>query len=528
MVDRPYQARTITAIRQAIGSGKRRILVVMPTGAGKGYQAARVMEQCAAKGNPNIFFAAQRELITQVGKQLQRLDIPYRTVMSGVSDEYGCFEDAAAAGLCSIVAKDTLWARAVRSNKMELPEGRVIQIDEAHQSLSKTYQALAERYKNEILIGWTATPCRTDGRSLGDFYDHLIQGATYAELQALGNLVPLKVIAPERPDLKGLKISKGDYAQGSLEQRMNRDEMVGNIIEEWRKNSHGRQTVAFLSGIQHSIHVRNEFRKLLGRNRDGSERVEHIDGKMPQSERDDIMGRIGDGRVVIACNYGVLHTGVDFPGWKYLICARPTKSFSLWRQMGGRIQRPLSGHTEAMIQDHSDNCHNFGYPDEDVEWSLDTKSKAQDLPRTERNKPPTEKKDPFKCQECGTEYRGPHCPSCGHKTELTGEDVKMKKGDLQELARAKANRQATVTDKQKTWDNALGLAMAKGMSVGAAAHIYRQEYGVFPSSQIQNVPRSSQWKMKAKDFYHAVVKPAKEQAKKEAQAEAEGAMFQHG
>jgi superfamily II DNA or RNA helicase len=35
--DRPYQSRTFDAIRNAIRGGKRRILVVLPTGAGKGY-----------------------------------------------------------------------------------------------------------------------------------------------------------------------------------------------------------------------------------------------------------------------------------------------------------------------------------------------------------------------------------------------------------------------------------------------------------------------------------------------------------
>lgn len=519
MTDRPYQARTFNDVRQAIGSGKRRILVVQPTGAGKGYQCARIMEMCAAKGSENIFFAAQRELITQLGKQLSRLDIPYRTIMAGVTDEYQSYEDAVASSLCSIVAKDTLWARAFRSDKMELPPAKVLQIDEAHQSLSQTYQAIAAKYDHATILGWTATPCRTDGLSLGEYYDHLIQGATYAELQRDGYLTPVEVIAPDRPDLKGLKVSKGDYAQGDLERRMNTERLVGSIIDEWKKHSDGRQTVAFAAGIQHSIHIRNEFRRLLGQNPDGTERAEHLDGKTPKAERDDILGRVADGRVLVCCNFGVLHTGVDFPAWKYLICARPTKSFSLHRQMGGRIQRPWAG-VQATIQDHSDNCHRFGYPDEDVTWTLEAGIKAEDLPRTERHRPPHEKKDPFKCTQCGTEYRGPNCPSCGHRPGGDGKDVKMSKGDLVALERAKANKAATIQDKQKKWDEVLGICIRRNLKVGAASHMYRAHFGCFPPNQLQGVPLGSQQGMNAKDFYHQVVKPTRDAAKEQAIKEA--------
>lgn len=516
MADRPYQARTIQEIRTRIKHGFKRILVVLPTGAGKGYMAASVMNSCASKGSDNIFFAAQRELINQLGKQLDTMSIPYNTIMSGVVNEYSSAEAHAAGQYCSLIAKDTLWARAFRSNKMELPPAKVVQIDECHGSLSKTYQAIAEKYKDSILLGWTATPCRTDGRSLGEFYDTMIQGATYSELQAGKHLVPIKVIAPNRPDLKGLKCSKGDYAKGALEQRMNRDEMVGSIIDEWKANAQDRHTVLFAAGIQHSIHCRNEFRKLLG-----DDRVEHIDGTMEESQRADIMARAADGRIQVLCNYGVLHTGVDVPMWKYLICARPTKSFSLWRQMGGRIQRPYPGHDHAMIQDHSDNAIHFGYPDEDVEWQLHGTEKIDDLHR-EAKKKEKDKSDPYQCEKCKTVYRGPHCPNCGHQPEKKGEDIAMKKGELKALERRKANAAATPQEKQKHWDECLGIAIKRKTSIGAAAHMYRNTFGVFPNNQIQNVPRSSQWGMSAGEFYTKVIKPAKEEAKSRAQYEFEG------
>lgn len=514
MIDRPYQSRTFDAIRNAIRGGKRRILVVLPTGAGKGYMAARLMQLSAEKGLKSIFFAAQRELIRQINGQLERLNVPSSVIMAGIKDEFDSSEAFIQSALCMSCAKDTLYSRAFRRDTMEVPHADVIHIDEAHGSLAKTWEAIGKRYETAYEIGWTATPCRSDGRGLGDRYDTLIQAATYAELQRDGYLVPVRAFAPSRPDLARLKISRGDYSKGDLEKRLDRSEMVGSIVEEWRKNADGRQTVVFAAGVQHSIHIRNEFRKI-------GVSSEHVDGKMPTSERDEIMQRVRDGAVRVLCNYGVAHTGVDVPQWKYLICARPTKSFSLWRQMGGRIQRPYPGHDHCMIQDHSDNALVFGFPDEDVEWTLETTVKIQE--RKEASDREKQKADPFRCDKCTTMYRGPQCPKCGHKPEKRGTEVKMTKGELQELERKKANRVATLMDKQKEWDACLGWAVGTRRKLGAAAHRYKDKFGVWPRG-LQNLPVNSQWQMPALEFYREVVKPAKESAAKEY----ESATFQGG
>ncbi len=96
----------------------------------------------------------------------------------------------------------------------------------------------------------------------------------------------------------------------------------------------------------------------------------------------------------------------------------------------------------------------------------------------------------------------------------------MSKGDLKAMERAKANKQATIAEKQKKWDEVMGIAIRKNMSIGAASHMYKAVFGCFPPNQLQDVPRSSQIKMSAKDFYHQVVKPSRDAAKENAMQEA--------
>jgi DNA repair protein RadD len=503
--ERAYQSRMITEIRHAILQGHRKILVVLPTGGGKSVVAARIMQMTASKGNTSAFFAAQRELVYQIGGQLGKLGLASRTIMSG-EDDYIPLDSDGDDPLCSLIARDTLWARAFRREAIAPPEATVVQVDECHQSLCPTYQKIMSHYSDSIVIGWTATPCRSDNKPLGQYFDKLIVGASYKELQDLGFLVPVRVIAPDRPDLKGCKVSKGDYAKGDLQKRMNRDEMVGNIVKEWLKNADGRQTVAFAAGIDHSVHIRDLFRK-------EGVTAEHIDGKMPAEQRKEIMERAKDGKIRVLCNYGVLTTGVDIPGLKYMILARPTKSFGLFRQMSGRIQRPSSGHDHCVVQDHSDCCLVFGYPDEDVEWSLDgdddVAKKHMERKAKEKDAEGKPKGDPYCCDKCHTAYRGYACPKCGHRPERA-KALSMSDGELKELERSKANRLATPMEKQKFWDECLGWAVGTNKKVGAAAHRYKERYGVFPNSTIQNVPRSSQWQMKGQQFWNEVVKPERQ------------------
>lgn len=505
-------------------TGDRRYLLADHTvthNSGKGFTSARLMQMAASKGSQSLFLAAQRELIFQIGNQLDRLGVPRSTILAGYADEYEGYEDAAVSSLCNIAAKDTLLARGIKRNKIVLPSADVVHIDEAHQSLAPTYQRIMKEYEDSIILGWTATPCRADGLSLGQYYDAIVPVATYAELQAAGHLTPVDMIAPTRPNLKGLGGGQ-DYNQKKLPGRMNLPKITGSILEEWKKHSNGRQTVAFLSSVEHSIFIRDLFREYLGKNADGSERAEHIDGKMSNEERADILGRVKDGRVLVTTNYNVLATGVDIPAWKYMICARPTKSFSLWRQQAGRVQRPYQS-TPAMIQDHSDNGYRFGFPDEDVAWTLDDGIKAENLPRTQRKKPPHQAKEPYACRACGTPYQGAQCPSCGHKPQILGKNVIVREGELFPVEREQsaAAKKAKTEDKQAYWDKCLGIAIHRKAKVGAAVVLYQKQFGTAPGSDIKNVPLKSQWGMSGGEFYHTVVKPARIEAERISREQAE-------
>lgn len=492
-MDRPYQVNAIRQLREMVSQGKRRIVAVAPTGSGKMHITARLMQLAIDKGFQCGFIAHQRELVEQCMRHLASFGVPCHVEMAGFTSDRHSAEEWKAKKDCWVASKDTVWARAFRSKKKEPLPADLIVFDEAHLSLSRTWMAIADHYEDAVLVGFTATPCRGDGRGLGNLYQALIQVATYEELQASNFLVPLRIWAPSRPDLKKVKLSGADYSLTDLEKRLNKRTLIGDVIGNWTQHVQGRSTVVFASGVKHSIHLRDEFRRA------GAD-AEHVDGMTPLEQRQEIFKAASSGDVEVVCNFGVVTTGVDVPRFKYMICCRPTKSFGLWRQMAGRIQRPFPGYSYAIIQDHSDCALRHGYPDEDVDWILDTNEVAY----KERSKRKNQA-NPYICPKCKAVYRGAECPACGHRRVLKGKGLVMKDGKLYKVPRQPGtakNRHASHLEKQRYWDECLGWAIGTGRPVKSACGRYKSYFGVWPNHSLANTPRTKpEYHMLAKEFY---------------------------
>jgi superfamily II DNA or RNA helicase len=111
-------------------------------------------------------------------------------------------------------------------------------------------------------IGLTATPCRGDGRGLGNVFDALIECPQIGELIELGYLVKPKIFAPALPDLRGVEVaSRGDYQINQLSARMDTDALVGDVVEHWLRHAQRRRTVMFAVDIAHSVHIVRELVK---------------------------------------------------------------------------------------------------------------------------------------------------------------------------------------------------------------------------------------------------------------------------
>jgi superfamily II DNA or RNA helicase len=244
---RPFQLEVIEKVAQAIAAGERKLLIVAPTGSGKTVMAAEHIARARARSQRVLFLAHRREIIDQTSQRLTEHGMPlgaHGIILAGRDRDL-----RPQAGI-QVASIDTLHHRH-RRGAIELPPADVVIFDEAHRVRGRTREALMRNYPNAVWLGLTATPCRGDGRGLGNIFDVLIEAPQTAELIALGTLVPAKVFAPVYRDVaRGVATSQGDYVISALSKRMNTDELVGDIVTEWLAHGESRPTVAF------SLHTR--------------------------------------------------------------------------------------------------------------------------------------------------------------------------------------------------------------------------------------------------------------------------------
>ena len=352
---RPYQVDAIAKIREAIRRGKRRILLTLPTGAGKSLTAASMIAGALARGKRSQFVAHRKELIDQTVTAFARLGITSVGVVRAGDKRRDSSQPIQVSSIQTL------------ANRLQ-PDFDLVFVDEAHRANASTYaKHVFERHSRAVIIGLTATPCRGDGKPLGSMFEELVVGARYSELIAGGFLAaPNAYSTPMLPDLSTVRTTAGEYNQADLEDAVNRGALIGDIFTQWAKHPPAR-TVAFAVSVAHS-------RAIVERFTAEGVRAEHLDGTTPEDERAAILARLASGETTLVSNVGVLCEGWDLPSCKRLILARPTKSLGLYMQCAGRILRPHDGEI-PIILDHGGNWDRHGAPHQDREWSLDAKPK---------------------------------------------------------------------------------------------------------------------------------------------------------
>jgi DNA repair protein RadD len=461
-----FQAEVIDEFRALVAAGHQKIMLVAPTGAGKTVTFSAIADQTVRAGGHVLVLAHRKELVEQACNKLFDLGIDAGILMPG----YPHRPDQAV----QIASIQTLHARAIRGDRLELPPADLVIVDEAHHARAQTYRDIIEAYPEATLLGVTATPCRGDNRGLGDDFDVLLETPDVAALMALGHLVPAVVYAPVNPDLRGVEVRRGDYAPGQLQERMNTEKLVGDIVEHWFKHAGGRRTIAYASGVQHSVFIRDEFRR-------AGVIAEHLDGSTPADERDHILRELATGSVEIVSNYGILTEGFNAPDVGCLILARPTKSLGLYRQMIGRGLRAAEGKEDCVVLDHSGAVFRHGLPDEPVTWSLSpdhrVETKAQKA-RAKQHAPAL-----VNCPECSAvRLEGRACPVCGWRPRPKAKPVNIADGQLGIVDR---NRLAATpgTDAAKFHAMLVYIARERGYKPGWVAHKYREKFNAWPAAR---------------------------------------------
>jgi superfamily II DNA or RNA helicase len=454
---RPHQETAIALLRRAIGEGKKRIVVQMPTGAGKTRTAAEIVTGALGKGNKVCFTVPAISLIDQTVEAFESEGIFDLGVIqaSHPRTHYGM--------PVQVASVQTLARRSC-------PPVDVIVVDECH----LRFDAISDWMKREpgkIFIGLSATPW---ARGMADDWDHLVAPVRMQELIDAGFLSPFRVFAPSHPDLSGVKTVAGDYHEGELAEVMSDNRLVADVVDTWVKRGDGRPTLVFAVNRAHARHLQERFAA-------AGVQMGYCDAYVDRIERAILFDRMARGELSGIVNVGTLTTGVD-ADVRCIVMARPTKSEMLFVQCIGRGLRTAPGKADCLILDHADNHARLGFVTDIHHAALLSGKDKRPLTRKEKGEAL-----PKECPSCGI-LKAPkvrECPSCGF-TPSHQSEVETEEGELIEIKRGKVK--ASMADKQAFYSGLLEMARLKGRSKGWAAHTYRKRFSAWPHHSLSAVP----------------------------------------
>lgn len=428
-----FQHRGLGLIRDAAKKSKA-VLAVSPTGSGKTTMAAEMVRRAHALGNPVLWLAHRSELIDQAYDRLAEFGVPCGVISASSTRPPNPYE------LVQVASIQTILARNLR------PPARLVVWDEAHHAPSDLWSGLASDYADALLVGWTATPERSDGRGLGAIYRSIVTIATVQELIDLGHLVPCNVIHPEH------KLRAGSIAQ--------------HPVDAWLAHARGRRTVVFSpSVVAAETHAAGFRAKGI--------RAEVVHGETPKGRRDELLGEFKAGTLQVLVNVYVLTEGFDAPETDCVILARGCGTAGTYLQMVGRGLRVAPGKADCLLLDLHGVIHVHGHPAKQRTYSLNGKgiSGAND----------NDVDTGTSCRVCGAPTTpGEACSDCGTEPkQITAPKVT---GDP--LVKYASKRTETDDRRAATLARWMLEGRSKGYKPGFARGRYKVVYGEPPTSAV--------------------------------------------
>ncbi len=371
-----YQAQTIRAAAERLSAGDRRVLLHMPTGAGKTRSAIALLSSLlrdSPDGAVVLWLAHSEELCDQAVEEFKRCwqFVGSRTVSVGrFYQEHelnlGTFRDGL---LVAGLAK--LYSRSLRqqSEFLALKRGtRLVVMDEAHQAVAPTYQHLLEMLTPlggpTSLLGLSATPGRSwlnvdDDARLAAFFSRSkvvlntpgnVNAVTFLQDQGYLARASYRLI-PYRPTVELSETEQKALAQGldisvetlkALGDDVQRNVLLLQAVLECVANRD--RILVFSCSVAHAELIAAVLAAV-------GVRAAAVSAGTPGWRRREVLDRFraeGPDAIQVLANFGVLTAGFDAPKTNTVVVARPTQSVVLYSQMIGRAMRgPRAGGNEA-------------------------------------------------------------------------------------------------------------------------------------------------------------------------------------
>ena len=325
---RPYQVDSVGQVQRAFASGSKRVILCLPTGAGKTVIFSDIAAKAAAKGKRVAILTHRRELLSQAGKL----------------------------NSCDVLMVETLNNQIKRG--LDLSQYDLLVVDEAHIG---NFRKVLQGFQG-FVIGATATP--VSNPPLKEQYNAIVCPVGIESLIEQGWLAVPKTYAMHPVDTSKLATARGEYTEQSLDDAFNRPKVYEGVVQEFCQKWADKKAIVFCVNISATINTAIEFIKQIGPGR-----VWGVHSKQSPQERERIIAEFSASKDGILVNCGIATTGFDCPDIEVVVINRATKSVALWLQMVGRASRRTPNKSAFTILDFGENVTRLGFWQEPRDWA---------------------------------------------------------------------------------------------------------------------------------------------------------------
>ena len=345
---RAYQSEAIAAVLAARRRGVRRMVVCLPTGAGK----TVIFAALARMARRQVLVLAHREeLLAQARDKLA----------VALGEEPGSPLVAIERGSERAPREARVLVASIRSLHEErlgrVLRGRdfgLIVYDECHHAAAEDNLRVLRQLGafdadwTGTLLGFTATTARGDGRGLDVAFEEIVYSRTLPDLIDAGFLVPLRGFrVSTNADLRRIGGSGLDFPEEELAEAVDVEERNALVARSIQELARDRRTVVFCVMVRHARHLAQALNAI-------GVPAGLVHGAMPPERRAAELAAFRSGRLQVLTNVGVLTEGFDDPEVSCVAMARPTRSAGLYAQCVGRGTRLAPGKKDCLVLDFVD------------------------------------------------------------------------------------------------------------------------------------------------------------------------------
>jgi len=325
------QVEALDSLARLRSAGERKALIISATGTGKTFLSAFDVE---AFGAGRMLFVVHRENIARAAMaSFRRIFGPTKT--------YGLYtgnrrERDADFLFCTVQTM----SRSEHLAEFPPEYFDYIVVDESHRAGAASYERFLSHFKPGFLLGMTATPERTDGADIFQYFDHNI-GYEIRLQRALEErmLCPFHYFGVTDLTVDGNTVD--DHAEFN---RLTAPERVTRILEKaefFGCDDGVVRGLVFCSRVEEAHALSLEFERR-------GYRTVALDGSADENSREKAIRRLEAGRgasdkLDYIFTVDIFNEGVDIPQCNQIILLRPTQSAIVFVQQLGRGLRRVEG-----------------------------------------------------------------------------------------------------------------------------------------------------------------------------------------